>query len=487
MQTNTNQMIKLGVIQRKIVTMYMKQLLILVLFLNSGNLFSQKYGNIWCFGKNIGFDFNTCVPTIINSENEGFEGCATVCDNSGNLLFYTNSDTVWNKNHQAMPNGHIMSSLGSISQVLILPIPQNPDGYVIFTMPIQVSSGSFEYHEIDMSLDGGNGEVVTKHNLMSSVLVTEQIAATNHANGTDYWVVAHEYGTNRFLAYEVTSAGINLTPVESLTGSAHTSCTSNINARGSIKFSPDGTKIAFNANGIGSDSTTNILELSDFNNSTGVISNSISLPYQGGEYGLSFSPDNSRLYCATWTALGFTGQNHLYQFDLTSGDSATIANSKYIIQSTPTSNTFGHLKIGPDGKIYVARAHDYIGVINAPNATGAMCNYDHEAFALPNSLSNYGLNNYVEYTNYCEPLSVQQDKLGNLFKIFPNPAENLISISGLENTSNFNISILDLNGKLVMESTTSQVSIEDLQAGLYVIHVFIEGEESFVGKLSIAK
>lgn len=36
---------------------------------------------------------------------ESFEACASISDSAGNLLFYTNGEKVWNKNHEVMPNG----------------------------------------------------------------------------------------------------------------------------------------------------------------------------------------------------------------------------------------------------------------------------------------------------------------------------------------------------------------------------------------------
>jgi hypothetical protein len=33
------------------------------------------------------------------------EGCATISNSSGQLLFYTDGITVYNRNHQVMPNG----------------------------------------------------------------------------------------------------------------------------------------------------------------------------------------------------------------------------------------------------------------------------------------------------------------------------------------------------------------------------------------------
>ena len=64
------------------------------------SVFSQKQANIWYFGKNAGLDFNsgTAIPLTDGAMNT-WEGCASIADPNGNLLFYTDGITVWNKNH----------------------------------------------------------------------------------------------------------------------------------------------------------------------------------------------------------------------------------------------------------------------------------------------------------------------------------------------------------------------------------------------------
>jgi hypothetical protein len=50
----------------------------------------------WIFGAGCGLDFSTAIPapfagSLINTN----EGCASVADVSGNLLFYTDGQTIW--------------------------------------------------------------------------------------------------------------------------------------------------------------------------------------------------------------------------------------------------------------------------------------------------------------------------------------------------------------------------------------------------------
>jgi len=68
-------------------------------------MYSQKEANIWYFGENAGLDFNSGVPVaLLDGQLNTREGCATISDKNGNLLFYTDGITVWNRSHKIMQN-----------------------------------------------------------------------------------------------------------------------------------------------------------------------------------------------------------------------------------------------------------------------------------------------------------------------------------------------------------------------------------------------
>lgn len=449
----------------------------------------QKYGNVWQFGSNVGLDFNGCSPIVTSGNNTGFEGCSAISNSNGQLLFYTNSDVVWDSSNNIMPNGNLISSGGTLSQVLIIPKPSSVNFFYVITTKIQAGGSlSLQYHEVDISLNGGLGDVTSKNNILSALNVTEQICATYHNNGTDIWLVAHEYGTNNFLSFLVTPTGISGTPIVSSVGPAHTACLSNINARGEIKFSPNGDKLAFNANGVGGNDLSNILILCDFDNATGIVSNALNLPFSKGEYGLSFSPNGSKLYGATWKAANFTTSeyNYLYQFDISSGVPSTIINSRQILDSMVVPSSFGSLKIGPDGKIYVRRAGaDYLGVINEPDSVGISCNYVKNGLYIGTQSYQYGLNNYIEYTQYCDgnTSDILTHESGIRIDIYPNPFAKITTIRIDERWTSVNIIVLDISGRVVRKmEAVSGGSIPfdkgNLKSGMYFL--FID-----VGEISI--
>src|SRR6218665_1797646 len=73
-------------------------------------LFTQNSTAKWYFHSSAGLDFMTSPPANITNSamtpaNSFSEGTASIADESGNLLFYTDGLTVWNQNNAVMVNG----------------------------------------------------------------------------------------------------------------------------------------------------------------------------------------------------------------------------------------------------------------------------------------------------------------------------------------------------------------------------------------------
>jgi len=344
---------------------------------------AQKQNNIWYFGANAGIDFNTSPPTpLTNSAMQTNEGSAVVSDTTnGSLLFYTNGVDVWNRFHTVMPNGSGLNGGQSATQSsLIIPTPGNPFTYYIFTSA-QVEGNLYlsigiQYSIVDMRLDGGKGDVTTKNvSLLPSA--TEKLTAIPHCNGQDIWVIAHTATTDEFCAYLVTATGVSQ-PVVSAVGPTLT--TSN-NAAGYLQASPDGRRLV-----MATYMPSYPLQIYDFDNVTGVVSNAVTLSTGEFFYGVCFSPDNSKLYA--------TALNKLYQYDLSSNVPADMAASQTLIYQA--LDDLWALQLGPDRKVYLAwNTGTYVGVINQPNALGVACNYVHNGISLAPKLCRLGLPNRV--------------------------------------------------------------------------------------------
>lgn len=352
----------------------MKNKLILFFLLSAFSANAQNEFNTWYFGFGAGLDFNGGAPVVLPmGAISTFEGSASISDANGVLQFYTDGVTVWNRNHLAMPNGNfnLLGGSSSTQSANILPVVGSPGQYYIVATPNSGQNTGFHYSIVDMSLQGGLGDV-TALNVFLMDSVVEGNTVVPHANGTDYWIVSHKFGTADYYSFLVNASGVQA-PVISTTGN-FIGAVDVYDAIGYIKPSPCGNKIVYANTG------GNFFDYSDFNSSTGVLSNTITLPSSAstaiGCYGVEFSPDGSRLYG------GVNGTGEIFQFDLTLGTPAAIIASQTLIGIGSGSN-LGALQLGPDNKIYVGRyTFNYLGVINDPNTLGVACNFVDSGLAL---------------------------------------------------------------------------------------------------------
>jgi hypothetical protein len=285
-------------------------------------------------------------------------------DGYGNILFYSDGDTVWNKLNQHMANGVGLMGSGSSTQgPLILKLPNSSDIYYLFTLSDNGATNGFRYSIVDMSLAAGLGSVTVKHVPIYSPSC-EKIAAVQHCNGIDFWIITHDYNANIFRVYLFGASGLNATPVLSSAGS--------ILGNGSIgqmKASPMGNKLVMISGGV------NTVELFDFDNTTGQISNPYVLTNTVNPigYGCEFSPDGSIIYASG------NGGSVLYQWDLTVGSIPTVIATQY----TLPVNSLYQLQLAMDGKIYGAINNtNYLAVINSPNALQSQMQFTLQALSL---------------------------------------------------------------------------------------------------------
>ena len=371
--------------------------------------FSQNEASNWYFGENAGLKFNLSNNTISTTTNGRLntrEGCATISDSFGNLLFYTDGKTIWNRNHNVMSNGTgLYGDDSSTQSAIIVPKPKDPNIFYVFTVDNSIDGSNFglNYSVVDITLNTGLGAVTSKNNNLLSLCSEKITAVLKDCISESIWVVtlASQDGTesfyNTYHAFEVTDSGINTTSVKSIFDL-------NINdQRGYLKLSPDGTKVA-SANAQAG------LYIYDFDVSTGTLSNQINLTINSSSnvpYGVEFSPNSQLLYVNSsndfFDQQNPVNQNNpanhhstLSQFDLTNPD---IQSTEITIDDRQLYR--GALQLGPDGKIYRALSSTYdqglpyLGVIQNPDIVGLGCNYKHNAIDLSPYRSSQGLPPFI--------------------------------------------------------------------------------------------
>ncbi len=407
----------------------MKKILLIICILLGISNHAQKQTANWYFGSYAALDFNSGNPVALtDSQMTTNEGCASISDYDGNLLFYTDGVTVWNRNHLVMPNGiNLNGNSSSTNSAIIIPKPDNQDVYYIFTVDHLGNSKGLQYSEVNMQLDSGMGDITVKNTLLYTPS-TEKITAVRHQNDTDWWVLSHGWNDDTFYAHRVTNSGIT-SNVQSTIGINVTG--GHDNTIGAMKFSPDGKKIA-----IAHSYDINIVQILDFDDSTGIISNPITFSSFGtsdrGVYGVEFSPDSKLLYVSD-------SSGEIYQYNVDLNDANAIINSKIEIASG--INWIGALQLAPNGKIYVAKENsEYLGVIDSPNEIGVNSNYIGEGIYLEGKSSKFGLPPFIQ-SYFWSAVSVENNCFGEstLFTL-TNPDVSQVwdfgdPASGINNTS----------------------------------------------------
>jgi hypothetical protein len=367
-------------------------------------IFAQKQTHHWYFGINAGLDFSSGSPSVVtNGALNTTEGCASISDSLGNLLFYTDGVNVWNSTHTLMPNGTGLNGDVSTTQsALIVKKPGSIKDYFIFTLPAE-GTGNFCYSMVDMTLDGGKGDITTKNTIIKGN-VTEKMSAVHHCNGKDIWVAIHELSNNTYYAYKITAAGLG-TAVVSNAGRVHT------DVHGQMKFNNTGTKAAAIVDTVIASGPPYqgkaFLDILNFNNQTGVFTASISIPLNNWQkaYGVEFSPDNTKIYATYYDQSGVNGGNsELIQYNF---GATNFAASGVTVGASFDPNILRALQVAPDGKIYLSKSGTpFVCVVQTPNALGAACNYSDNAINTdPNSMGAgcmLGLPGFVQ--SYFNPL-----------------------------------------------------------------------------------
>lgn len=470
----------------------MKKLCTLALILCSLATYSQKEANNWYFGENAGIQFNNdgSTSTLSNGNLNTTEGCAAISDSDGNLLFYTDGITVWNKRHQIMPNANgfigngLLGDSSSTQSAIIVPKPKDPNIYYIFTVDTSTRSddpdAGFNYTTIDIRLNNGLGDVVPgSKNINLITYSSEKISAVvKDCVSKSIWVITFasangnktDSGFNEFdtfYAYEVSASGINTTPVKS---------TFNISIedfRGYLKLSPDGKKLAC-AN------SSNGLYLYDFDAQTGKVSNQLELNINfigpdkpQSAYGVEFSQNSQFLYISSYYDTidrnDFVDPSKQYsallQYDL---NASNINASEVVLDHRQMFR--GALQLGPNGKIYRAmnityiQGSPYLSVINNPNIKGLDANYKHNAIQLSNN-STQGLPPFIS-SFFSEKINITQKQTNSTylplcigenytFIVEDIPGANYIWTRDGMNLPDFNLQVTDpgLYNLLIQSST----------------------------------
>lgn len=372
----------------------------------------------WTFGEKALLQFSE--DGLVSSSMPGSidipKGVSAISDEAGNLVFFTDGIRVYTSGFFFMNDATDLQGNPLANQSsLFVPSSGNPNKYFLFTADLYVPPVYTNGIRFSVLERLSTGWTITEKNTLLLSQNTQKLAGVRHANGVDYWVVTHGFGSDKggsYYAFLVTSDSIVMQPVESVVGERHEGDFNNNG--GYMKISPDGSRIALAVPEAG------LIEMADFDSETGRVSNpihntSVSYPYA---LGVEFSGDSKMLYLTT-NPLD-ASPNKLYQFDL---EQNGLSNPTELASYAPVDGKqLGALQLASDGRIYVANfgaslaSISELGVIYNPERAGVACNFNtldgapNNGVALTGSGSKEGLPNFVSslldlpyfwWTNHC--------------------------------------------------------------------------------------
>lgn len=345
-------------------------------WISTENCPTGKEGIHWIFGDldpvHLIFQYDTIENPDITTDFFGYEAVVTQSDRYGHLLFYSDGNTVFNRNHEVMKfsNGEIRLDDGNISttQMVSVPWPGRDSMYFLFYSSDQ--NRDYTYLRaalIDMQKNGGLGEVISD-TIKLFAPSTEKINAVRHCNGRDWWVISTRAGTDELLAFLVDTGGIHRDPVIS---TMLVKQKFGLGKTGELVISPSG-KYIFIINPLWdrvspSGFFQTLPEFGTFNCHTGKYSpiDSILLDKVSG-YAATFSPEEKYIYFTSLLAKNGVFQlpvEHILRWKKIKR--GTINKYDNIVET-------GGMELGPDGAIYFIRAThgDGLGSIEFPDRPG---------------------------------------------------------------------------------------------------------------------
>jgi len=470
----------------------------------------QHFNLIWPVGEYLGSNPNQMANLNFSSgvlqidtvtRYSGFtlqNSCIT--DSIGNIRAYTNGCFIANSLNDTMTNGHGMSttSCGDDNCAygntivyqgnLLLPDPGNANRFYLFHETCEYSTQlhpwNLFYSIIDMSLQGGLGEVVNRNtDILQDVMDGGILTATKHSNGIDWWIMVHHHDTDEYVRFLLTAQGLQ-GPYRQ-----HIGPVINNDARGNSKFSPDG--LLFATSTFEAD-----LRLFDFDRCTGLLSNYriYDTPGQVFATGVEFSSNSRFLY--------LSAQMYIFQFDLLNSPSVLTPTIVAVIDSSflaPNICYFFTPQLAPDNKIYISSwASSYaMHTIHYPDSPGVACQVQQHSIILP--CSNGGtVPNLVNYnlgpldSTVCDTSVSVQTIYSNSFELeaYPNPTQGQFRLKFSEATEQLlYLELTDIYNRQVYwtKMSNADLTLPELNSGVYFLRVRTQSQHEYLKKIVFDK
>ncbi|OQB59318.1 MAG: hypothetical protein BWX95_02671 [Bacteroidetes bacterium ADurb.Bin141] len=470
------------------------KLLVLLLVFSWNQVSAQGKNSVYLLGYNAKarMTFTSTTYSIIpESRQIPFEDTqGNISDENGNILMSSNGVYIADATGDTMLNGgglnpgwavnNFPGGLPQPNSNLFLPLPGDTNKFILFhqaaDININLACPYIFYSLIDISLNSGFGEVVSKNNVALAGAFGWGFAACKHGNGRDWWVTAMADLGNGIHVFLVTPDTVQYMGLQTfpITGFQW-------GYAGQPVFSPNGEKFAFGGSyGINGMNYLSCISLFSFDRCNGLFTLDSLIDYSDNYISASsaFSSNSQYLY--------FASSEKLYQFNTDSiivNPYQLVATNDVFPSPTPPFYTnFALMYLAANGKIYISSGSSvkHLHEMNYPDSAGIACDVQlHNVFTncffigVPNH-PNYYLGRLVG--SPCDTLTGIHDLAAHDFRfsISPNPNNGNFRIMYLlpQNKSG-TLQIFNITGKEIYHqnlppwSTLQYISLPKIADGVY--------------------
>lgn len=367
---------------------------------SSQNLKGQTINNIFfnCTDDIVGLDYTSGTPVVnYTGISNGYEGIAHAEDGSGNILFYVNSNGVYNPT-----SGLIAGSAGifadpSSTEINICPFVGQPNKYYIIYN--NETCSDLYYTVVDMSLNGGQGGILQLNTVISNANFAEGLEIVRKTCQNSFWLIAYKCNVG-FWKFSIDSAGIS----DDGLGIAYSEPGA-YDGRGELDYHKGKIGIAFAFSQSGA--------VVDFDPVTGIFSNPVTIAPSvsstpGGFYGCEFSPNADYVYFSRWYYAA--GVNLIrYNFNTQVYDLYSITSPQ-----APGGSDYGpgQIELAVDNKLYMGfSGSNQIVVIDNPGAAVPNFSYITVTSTISLGCSDHIQSNLFESYNFTNSAACEGDSV----------------------------------------------------------------------------
>ncbi len=338
----------------------------------------------WFFGNFCSVDFSegTALQTLTALDNNSMQAelaypeqpmaygnaVVSVSDSSGDLLFYSNGVSVWNKKHQKISRASLFgkSDINAATGFSYVPYPGQKDKYFLVGASPQIHqlNQGIRFVMVDLAADTVSAYREFRHPALPKQF-SQFLTIIPHCNGEDYWTVAKGYGLGdtRFYSFLVTSSGIDSDQQPII--SSRFNHPAFQGGGNQMKANRYGNKIILSSPHGYEGAPSGALY--DFDSRTGEVKNEKIIPnvtgYSNIQSGAAFSPNSEYFYLMRSSNFETNGPPYwLFQY--------RVSDLQYNVYAAPGFYYGASYQLGPDNNIYIAAGHNWLARIGNTDKWG---------------------------------------------------------------------------------------------------------------------